>query len=149
MTLNNRLPRCPRCQGAGHRVKPKTLDELLVPAARKQIKDIEGWSFCDSPTCEVVYFHKGHEEHQNELDQDALTVPVGVKRNSAPRPLCYCFDHSVESLQIEPHPEHALDQIKALMKSDGCRCVSTNPQGRCCLSTVEAAIKVIQAGVRS
>jgi len=139
---------CPRCHGRGHSVKPKTLDKLLTPAARAAILDPTGWAFCDTPSCPTVYFPSSpaaRARQERLLEANDLSVPVGVKRTSAPRPLCYCFDHSIESLELEHEPSRVLDQIKQLMKTDGCRCVSTNPQGRCCLATVQAAIEVVQA----
>ena len=139
MSPSTTITPCPRCQANGHRVKAQTLHSLVLPQVLETLCDLEVWAFCDTPTCPVVYYDPAGAT----LEADAVSVPVGVKRTSAPRPLCYCFDHSVESLEREPHPEAVLDQIKGLMKTDGCRCLSTNPQGRCCLATVKAAIETI------
>lgn len=150
MSPTNKIAPCPRCHYAGHKVRAKTLESLLISVARDSLTSLEGWAFCDTPDCAVVYYDTSASStiQAAVLEADAVSVPVGVKRTSAPRPLCYCFDHSVESLEREPNIEAVLDQIKGLMKTDGCRCVSTNPQGRCCLSTVKAAIECIESGAK-
>ncbi|GBE34372.1 hypothetical protein BMS3Bbin06_00895 [bacterium BMS3Bbin06] len=72
--------------------------------------------------------------------KEDLTVRVGIKEESPPRPICYCFNHSVEEIFDEARrtgKSTVIDDIKSRIKSDGCSCEVKNPQGSCCLGTVK------------
>jgi hypothetical protein len=116
---------------------------LLDPRAGATL--IEGtWRFCESPDCEVVYFNL--DMGQTFLKHQ-LTVRVGIKEIEAPRPLCYCFGHSVESLQAEWEATGRLDSVEAIraaVKEGRCRCDQLNPSGSCCLGEVLKVAKAIQ-----
>lgn len=63
---------------------------------------------------------------------------MGIKETEAPRPLCYCFGHTVESITKEWERTgrvSALEQIERETRAGNCRCTVTNPAGRCCLPT--------------
>lgn len=90
--------------------------------------------FCDTPACDVVYF----ASDESLFLKSELTVRVGIKETKAPRPVCYCFDHSVEEIEREVADtgrSTVLDDIKTRMKN-GCWCETKNPLGSCCLGTV-------------
>jgi len=134
---------CPQCHRKGVCVGSKTLKSLLKPAAQARIDDA-AYRFCESPDCEVVYFP---EENSSTFRKPELTVRVGIKETDAPRPVCYCFDHSIEEIESEvarTGTSTVLDDIRERMK-DGCRCETTNPRGSCCLGTVSKAIRAAQA----
>jgi hypothetical protein len=93
----------------------------------------------------VVYFDP---EIGEVFGKAQLSVRVGFKETEAPRPLCYCFDHSWESLQQEwlaTGQSTALATIRAAIRSAGCRCEETNPKGVCCLGDITEALNQIQA----
>jgi hypothetical protein len=93
----------------------------------------------------VVYFHLGFA--QTFLRKD-LIVRVGIKETQAPRPLCYCFGHTEESLReawISTGTIAAVTAIKTAVKAGTCHCETTNPQGGCCLGEVLKALKGIEA----
>ena len=67
-----------------------------------------------------------------------------MKERSAPRPLCYCFNHSAESILEEwarTGKTTVADAIKAELKAGGCRCEVANPSGGCCLGDVIKEVK--------
>jgi hypothetical protein len=73
-----------------------------------------------------------------------VTVRVGVKEKSSPRPVCYCFNHTVEKINEEVQrtgKSSVIEDIKGHMKKEGCSCETNNPQGSCCLKTVENYVK--------
>lgn len=127
---------CPGCSAEGKRVKPITLRSLLRP---EQVCEIgEGdYFFCPTPGCDTVYFPEGPGRTFFKGD---LTVRVGTKESSPPRLVCYCFDHTVEEIFDEvgrtARSTVAAD-IRRRMAEVGCSCETRNPQGSCCLGTVE------------
>ena len=130
---------CPRCGAPGKPVKLTTLQSLLKPDALARTGSAE-YRFCPSERCDVVYFE---EAGGQMLPKSALNVRVGVKETVAPRPVCYCFDHTVEEIDEEVRltgKTTVLDEIKARMK-EACWCETKNPQGSCCLSTITRYVK--------
>ena len=135
---------CPTCGEHGKPVEPETLRALLQPNLQSQVRD-ESYRFCKSTTCPVVYFLPGTSQ---TFVREDLTVRVGVKEASAPRPLCYCFGHSEESLHeewIRTGKSTAVVAIQAAVKAGTCRCEVMNPQGNCCLGDVVKALKAVHA----
>jgi hypothetical protein len=126
---------CPSCGAAGRQVKAETVRSLM---RKERLGDIteDGYFFCGTPECETVYFT---EDGRTFLKAD-LSVRVGIKETSAPRPICYCFGHSMEGIAEEIRltgKSEAAQDIRARMKEEGCSCATKNPQGSCCLKTVE------------
>ena len=138
------MPRCPQCGNHGRKVKRLTLESLLRPERRSDISD-EQYHVCLTPECGTVYFGANNAA---AFDKSDLSVRFGLKETSAHRPVCYCFDHSIEGIHEEIRrtgQSTVLDSIKAAMKGPGCRCEYTNPLGGCCLSTIKEAV---QEGMR-
>jgi len=139
---------CPTCGNHGKPVSPETLRALLQPSLQSHVEDAN-YCFCASSTCPVVYFLPGTAQ---TFVREQLTVRVGVKETSAPRPLCYCFGHSQESLREEwlrTGKSTAVAAIQVAIKAGTCRCQVTNPQGNCCLGDVLQSLKAIQAFAHS
>lgn len=135
---------CPACGQAGKPVQPSTLKGLLEISARTEV-DEGPWRFCGTPACDLVYFNPATGR---AFRKDRLTVRVGLKETEAPRPLCYCFGHTVESLRTEWETTGRLasvEAIRAAVKEGLCRCETLNPSGACCLGEVLKAAQAIQA----
>ena len=131
---------CPRCGADGRPVKPVTLRALLKPESVALVEEKESYFFCGAAACDVVYFAPGGRIF---LKPD-LTVRVGSKEVAAPRPLCYCFGHSMESIAEEIERtgrSTVVADIRRRMQEEGCSCETKNPAGRCCLSTVEQCVR--------
>lgn len=128
---------CPGCRSDGKRVKGVTLESLLKPSAVGRIGE-RAYRFCSTPRCETVY----HSSDGSVFFKKDLTVRVGEKETTSPRPVCYCFDHTVEEIeaQVEATGESkVLDDIRTKLRG-GCWCETKNPQGACCLSVVSKCI---------
>ncbi len=128
----------------GKAVKPITIKSLVDPAARNKLTTLEGFRFCPGPDCEVAYFNPDTGETISKAD---VTVRIDQKETDPPQPVCYCFNHTAQSI----HDELAktgkcvvFDEISAKCKQGLDRCAQTNPQGSCCLANVRAAIKKAQ-----
>jgi len=133
----NQIP-CPQCAKPGRAVKEITLQSQLREEFRSGIEG-KGWRFCTAPECPVVYFESGG----TTFHKDQLTVRVGIKETTSPRPVCYCFHHSVEEIEDDiarTGKTGVLDDIKTRMKID-CWCETTSPLGGCCLATVNGFVK--------
>ncbi|HEY3367030.1 MAG TPA: hypothetical protein VGK74_18410 [Symbiobacteriaceae bacterium] len=131
---------CPGCGSEGRRVKIETLQSLMKDDQKARISDGR-YRFCGAPGCDVVYF--ADDGSQVFLKAD-LKVRVGVKETEAPRPICYCFNHTVEEIFDEIRRTGATtipDDIAGRLNTEGCNCVHTNPQGSCCLGAVNAIAK--------
>lgn len=133
---------CSTCGSKGRTVQPLTVRSLLTDEAVGQVADAE-YRFCESKDCDVVYFADGQTFTKSDLK-----VPVGVKETTGERPLCYCFGHSVATIQNELRTKgrsDALANIRQKMKDPGCRCETENPSGACCLGAVANGIETAKA----
>ena len=131
---------CPACGERGSKVERVTLVSLLSADRRADIGN-ELYHVCLTPECETVYFGAGDTATFVKSD---LSVRFGLKESGSPRPICYCFDHSIEGIHDEIRRtgrSTVLDSIKAAMKGPGCRCEYTNPLGGCCLKSVQEAVE--------
>lgn len=150
---------CPSCATKGKRVGLATLRALLKEEFAREFTGGEqascdggpgcsplggdtGWRFCDSQECDVVYFS---ETSDRTFLKCHLHVPVGVKEKAGDRPLCYCFGHSIASIKEEFRAKghsDALQHVRAKMEDPGCRCVTENPSGACCLGSVTKGVEI-------
>ncbi len=89
---------CRVCGEKGKTVKPVTIESLLTEDALDRVSDTDGFRFCLTPSCEVAYYRPGTEERF--LRQD-VRVRIGLKETGSPRPVCYCFQHTVEEIEAE------------------------------------------------
>lgn len=130
---------CPVAGKPGRRVADVTLRSLVCDERRPEIERGE-WYYCDLPDCDVVYF----AADGRTLLKDALKVRVGTKERAAPRTVCYCFGHTVESIRDEIQrtgQSTVAASITAKVKAGECSCERLNPKGSCCLGDVNKAVK--------
>ena len=129
---------CPVCKAAGKKVELFTVRSLV---RADWIAGLGGddYLFCANPDCDVVYYSEG----QNLIRKHQLKTRVGLKEKEAPRPVCYCFGHTVEDIHAEIREtgkstvgREITDKIEASL----CHCEDANPEGRCCLGNVAAAV---------
>lgn len=136
--------KCPVCSAEGKGVKAITLRSLLRPEKQTLIGNSH-YFFCGSMGCETVYFTK--EGHRTFSASD-LTVRVGIKESAPPRPVCYCFGHSMEEIldEVERTGKSTVTaDIRRRMAEEKCSCETKNPQGSCCLGTVEGLVQTAYA----
>ena len=129
---------CPRCRVLAKGVLGKTVENLLTQEVKSTFSCFEGFHFCKTPTCEVVYFRD-----ERIVTQKEMSVVVGHKEGAKPATVCYCFDWTKEKIKAEidaTGDSTALDDIKEKMKRIGCSCEVLNPSGRCCLEDVRKMI---------
>ncbi len=137
---------CPRCAAKGRAVQPVTLESLLVDTARARLSASSEFRFCKTPDCDVVYFSADGGTLFTTSD---LAVTVFQKSEDPSRYVCYCFEHTVESIENEVHrtgTSRVPDQIADLCKQGLDRCEETNPQGSCCLGNVRRVVKEAGGG---
>ena len=130
---------CPTAGVAGRRAPTITVRSLVREERAREVDGRE-WFFCDLPDCVVVYFtHDGRT-----LEKNALKVRVGLKEKDAPRPVCYCFGHTVESIREEigrTGRSTVAASIKEKVEAGECSCEVLNPKGTCCLGDVYKVVK--------
>lgn len=139
---DSRKPLCPNCSAPGRPVPAITLKHMVQPEFLEVVNK-EGFLFCRTPDCGVVYFHPDGET----LEKADLRVRVGVKETEDPVPVCYCFGFTERMLleEIQATGGTTIPQrIAAEMKAERCACEVRNPQGSCCLGNVKAAAKRAQ-----
>jgi hypothetical protein len=137
---------CPVCKAKAKSVLGKTLQHLLREDIKMQLSCLEGFHFCKTPTCPVVYFRD-----EKTLTQENIKVVVGCKEGAVPAMVCYCFAWTKEKIASQlkaTGKTDALEDIKAKMQDPGCSCEILNPSGGCCLGDVTQAIKEIKAQVK-
>lgn len=133
---------CPSCSAKAKGVLGKTLKHLLTDEAKAKLSCFDGFYYCKTPSCEVVYFR-----NDEILTQKDVSVVVGLKDGATPATTCYCFDWTKEKITKEIESDgnsSALEDIKHKMDTIGCSCEILNPSGGCCLSDVGKAIKEIK-----
>lgn len=133
--------RCPSCGSKGRSVKPVTVESLVADSVKARVGRADGFFFCAEPNCDVAYFNPQDGER---LVKGDVKVRIGQKESVAPRPVCYCFSHTVEEIEAEVArtggsrvPEEIVEKCKKGLD----RCEETNPQGRCCLGNVQKVVK--------
>ncbi len=122
----------------GKRVGRVTLQSLVRESCLRSIGEKQ-WFYCDRPDCDVVYF----SSEQDTISKGELTIRVGAKESLAPQTVCYCFDHTVQSIEAEIErtgKSTVLDSIAASVKAGECSCEHRNPKGACCLGDVRRVI---------
>ena len=133
---------CPSCNAKAKGVLGKTLQHLLLDNSKKKISCFDGFYYCKTVSCEVVYFRDSEI-----LTQKDMSVIVGLKKDAHPATLCYCFEWTKEKITKELQENAnslALEDIKHKMNTIGCQCEILNPSGACCLGDVTQAIKEIK-----
>ena len=132
---------CIECSKEAKAVLPKTLDALLTSEAKEFVGTLDGFYYCKTANCKIVYF-----KEDVTFTQKDLKVEVGLKEGASPATLCYCFGWSKEKIESEikaTGETKALSDIKAKMENPGCNCEVLNPSGGCCLGDVGKAIKAL------
>ena len=131
---------CPICGARGKPVARVTLEHLLRPEKLKRLADAP-YFFCETPECDVVYYSESAEWPFYKED---LEVRVGIKEDSDPIPVCYCFNFTERQIiaDVEAHGRSTIaEEITANVKAGTCSCEVSNPSGRCCLGNVQKAIR--------
>lgn len=133
---------CPECTQKAKGILTKTLASLLKDETKDKLSCLDGFYYCKTASCEVVYFRDAEILRQKDIN-----VVVGLKNGAAPATLCYCFEWTKERIKEElkqTGKTEALQDIKAKMEKPGCACEVLNPSGSCCLDDVTKAIKEIK-----
>lgn len=132
---------CRECGNTGKQVLEITLRSMVKEPVLETIWYPHGFYFCETPTCEVVYFNN---EKQVYLHKQDIKVRVGIRETENPVPVCYCFEWTNERIfeQIRQLGySTAVKEIGAKIKSAECVCDKKNPSGRCCLDNVYKVVK--------
>ncbi len=132
---------CKECSSTGKQVLEITLRSMVKEPALEVIENPDGFYFCETPTCGVVYFNN---ERKVYLHKEDVNVRVGIKEMENPVPVCYCFGWTQKRIfeQIRQLGySTAVREISEKIKADECACDITNPSGRCCLGEVNKAVK--------
>ena len=133
---------CPLCGEKTKGVLAKTVEHLLTPQSKLRLSCSEGFYYCKTSTCDVVYFRDGEI-----LTQADFSVVVGLKEGAVPATVCYCFHWTKEKIKTELEQTGktmALEDIKEKMENPGCSCEILNPSSGCCLGDTGKAIKEIK-----
>src|SRR2546427_151861 len=83
---NGRAARCPDCGAVGRPVSVTTLKHMVKPELLGVV-DKQGFCFCPTAECPVVYFHADGDR----LEKEDVRDRVGLKETQDPVPICYCF----------------------------------------------------------
>lgn len=132
---------CKECGNKGKSVKDTTIRSLVKESKLGVIKDFKGFYFCETPTCQVVYFNN---EQQVYFHKEDVKVRVGIKETEDPIPVCYCFSWTQAKILDQIRQQGSttvVQEISAKVKAGKCACEIKNPSGRCCLGEVNKLVK--------
>ncbi len=135
---------CPACSTNARKVAPLTVRALVKPELADTVGNAT-YRFCQSPTCDVVYFSETQPDHR--FLRSDLRVRVGQKATEPPIQVCYCFDWTTDDIERELRLTGTTtisDRIKEKVQQGFCHCETMNPQGSCCLGNVNRAVKEIK-----
>lgn len=116
------------CPVDGHRCKPVDMQTMLHHLSQPWAQELsdQPYYFCDTPTCDVVYFGQDGVT----MNRSAVRTVIGTKETLDSAPLCYCFGVSKSDARSNP-------TIRAFVveqtKKGYCTCSTSNPFGHCCL----------------
>jgi len=130
-------PVCRVCGNPGTPVTAITIESLVRKERRSQLASPEGFSFCHTPDCAVIYFNNDTDEY---IEKGDVKIRVGIKETEDPVPLCYCFGWTQKKIADEiarTGKSLAVEDITNRMKTAGCNCERNNPSGGCCLTDVK------------
>lgn len=147
-TRMERNAACPSCGKKGRAVKPITVESLVTEKARARVGHADGFRFCAEPSCDVAYFRP---ETGDRIVRSEVKIRIGQKETAPPRPICYCFNHTVEEIEAEvakTGTSRIPDEITEKCRQGLDRCEETNPQGACCLGAVRQVLLAAQAQER-
>lgn len=126
---------CPLCKNKVDKVSPITVKSLVNEDFQRGLSSIDGFHFCKTPNCEVIYFK------ENELiRQENFKIEVGLKEWSKSNTICYCFDWTKDKIKEEIKElgkSNVVIDISSKMDEIGCSCDIKNPSGKCCLKEVK------------
>lgn len=140
---------CPACSTKGKKVAPLTVRALVKPEWTSRVRD-DTYRFCESPTCDVVYFSEQHPEQC--FHRADIRVRIGQKETVSPIQVCYCFDWTTDDLERELRLTGGTtipERIKRMVQQGYCQCETMNPQGSCCLGNVNKAVKEVRSKLAS
>jgi recombinational DNA repair protein RecR len=130
---------CSICKQKAKDVSEITLSHMIKKEYQLKMESLNGFYFCKTSNCEVVYF-KGTET----IKQDNLNKEIGLKDWANPSTVCYCFNWTKEKMNEEilvGGKTTAIKDISSKMSTDKCECEINNPSGKCCLKDVKQTIK--------
>ncbi|MEG3639313.1 hypothetical protein [Magnetococcus sp. PR-3] len=130
-------PCCPVCGGEGPEVPQVTPRFTLKSSFRKDVLEHGHYHFCETPTCDVVYFSC---DGKQQFTTAQLINRVTVKDEDPKTPLCYCYrilkQHALKQLEKQGNTD-VVAMIKARMQERPSQCLKFNPRGRCCTGDIE------------
>lgn len=133
---------CPECGSRSKQVETLTVKSLVRQLPFRMVP--AQYYFCEAPTCDLVYFASNAEAPS--FHRDDLRVRVGVKEETDPIPVCYCFGVSRQDISDEIREKgksSVAERIKAEVKAGNCACEVKNPSGKCCLGSVTHAVREV------
>ena len=140
-------PVCRVCGNPGSPVMAITVTSLVRDKRRSRFVSPEGFSFCHTPDCAVVYFNNDTDEY---IEKGDVKVRVGIKETEDPVPLCYCFGWTKKKITDDIRRTGkclVVEDIINKMKTTGCDCERNNPSSGCCLKDVKNYIDKVQKRV--
>lgn len=115
---------CPVCGNTSKSVLSRTVSLHLQHPWHHLLAN-EGYHFCDTASCKVIYFSS-----QQTFDQGDIRTPVGAKSLEPSALLCYCYGVTrADYAQDVTVKDYVAEQTKQGL----CACVTSNPSGKCCL----------------
>ena len=130
---------CPACGEKGKKVDTNTVKAML--AISLHTIQPNGYAFCRSEDCPVVYFALDGEQTLTEAD---LRVAVHQKHPDDDDVfVCYCFRHtpgSIRAEMVDTGQSTVVETVTEGTQGGQCACDIRNPQGSCCLGNVRATV---------
>jgi len=138
---------CAACHSKAKKVERLTVEHLIKDERLEEVRETQ-YYFCETPSCEVVYFSNETGQYLRKGD---VRVRVGIKETEDPIPICYCFDFTEKMVRdqlLETGTTIIPDAITQEIRAGRCACEVKNPSGRCCLGEVKRSVNRVQAQLK-
>ncbi|MCI2397973.1 hypothetical protein [Aliiroseovarius subalbicans] len=129
---------CPVCRTLGMTVGHITPENTLRRQVRDRLLPDATYHFCDTPSCDVVYYN---DRDSSVFGTQDLVHKVTVKDDAPDTRLCYCFkvlkQQALDDL-ARTGTTHVFQTIQAKMKpGQSCFCEKVNPRGDTCTKDIQ------------
>ena len=119
---------CAECSRGGEAVPLNLVRHHITNPWQRELEDKQ-FSFCDDPSCPVVYF---------TVDGEAFTVydirnPPAYKTGDSKHLLFFCFKVTGHDLSGRRDP---MPYVRERVRREECACNVLNPSGACCLASI-------------
>ena len=130
---------CPCCNEKSQLVSHVTVKHLVLENLQNLVTS-SPYYICLNEDCNVVYFNKKYTHIFYKKD---LSVPIWFKKDANPKYICYCnkvTEEMITNAILNKDAKNMKDIVELTGAMKNGKCLTKNPLGKCCGSTIQKII---------